>query len=377
MWLTKNIPWKFIIINFIVLRAITILAAVTGLYQLPFKTSFPYSDTVLVPFGHSLIWSWANFDGVHYLMLAKDGYAFGLTQAFFPAYFILIKLINFLINNYLFSALLISHVCFILSLVVFYKLIRLDYSEKIARWAIIFISFFPTSFYFLSVYTESLFLLLLLLTFYFLRKNELFKTGLWGIGLSLSRIVGVFVIPPIFLELKQSREKLNYKKTILMILPSLGLLAYMFYLWLKFEDPLLFAHVQSGFGAGRETDKLVLFYQVIWRYIKMVFTVDKNNPIYFTVWLEMLSSLYVIGLLIWGYMRKIRPSYLLFSFLSFLLPTLTGTFSSMPRYILVLFPIYIVLAMIKNKYLKFFILGIHLVLLFVCTMLFTRGYWIA
>jgi len=148
-------------------------------------------------------------------------------------------------------------------------------------------------------------------------------------------------------------------------------------LWVKFEDPFLFAHVQSGFGAGRETGKLVLLYQVIWRYVKMIFTVDKNNPIYFTVWLEMLASLYAIGLLIWGYIKKVRPSYLLFSFLSFLLPTLTGTFSSMPRYILVLFPIYIVLATIKNKYVRYLILSIHFILLFICTMLFTRGYWIA
>jgi len=373
----QDIPWKFIFLNFIVLRIVTFIAAVVGFAKLPFKPSFPYSDTILSQFGHPLLWSWANFDGVHYLMLAKDGYVYGLTQAFFPGYFILIRIVNFLLHNYLISALLISHICFILSLAVFYKLLRIDYSDKVAKRAIIFVSLFPTSFYFLAAYTESLFLLLLLLSFYYLRKVNLKEVGLWGIGLSFSRIIGIFIVPSILLELKNNKTNINWKKIFWILLPSLGLLAYMFYLWVKFEDPFLFAHVQSGFGAGRETGKLVLLYQVIWRYVKMIFTVDKNNPIYFTFWLEMLASLYAIGLLIWGYIKKVRPSYLLFSFLSFLLPTLTGTFSSMPRYILVLFPIYIVLATIKNKYVRYLILSIHFILLFICTMLFTRGYWIA
>jgi len=373
----QDIPWKFIFLNFIALRIVTFIAAVVGFAKLPFKPSFPYSDTILSQFGHPLLWSWANFDGVHYLMLAKDGYAYGLTQAFFPGYFILIRIVNFLLNNYLISALLISHICFILALAVFYKLLRIDYSDKIAKRAIIFVSLFPTSFYFLTAYTESLFLLLLLLSFYYLRQARLNKVGLWGIGLSLSRIIGVFIVPSILLELKNNKTNINWKKVIWILLPSLGLFSYMAYLWIKFKDPFLFAHVQSSFGAGRETGKLVLLYQVIWRYVKMIFTVDKNNPIYFTVWLEMLASLYSVGLLIWGYAKKVRPSYLLFSFLSFLLPTLTGTFSSMPRYILVLFPIYIVLATIKNKYIQYLILSIHFILLFICTMLFTRGYWIA
>lgn len=109
----------------------------------------------------------------------------------------------------------------------------------------------------------------------------------------------------------------------------------------------------------------------------MILTVDKTNPIYFTVWLELVISLYALGLLIWAYIKKVRPSYLIFSFISFIIPTLTGTFSSMPRYVLVLFPIFIVLALIENKYLRYFIFSIHIILLFICTMLFTRGYWIA
>lgn len=372
-----KIPWRYILKLFLGLRIITLIAAYAGQRLMPFKPSFPYWDTILEPFGQPLFWSWANFDGVHYIMLAEKGYAFGLTQAFFPGYFLLIKLINVLLHNYLLSGLLISHVCFVLMLAMLYKLVRLDYSEKIARRVLLLISFFPTSFYFLSLYTESLFLLCLISVFYWYRMNKIKKAGIIGIALTLTRVVGVFVIPSLLLELKGKDGKIKIKDLFWSLIPAIGLIAYMFYLWIKFKDPFLFVHVQSDFGAGRETGRFVMLYQVVWRYIKMIVTVDRHNPIYFSLWLEFVSSLSAVGLLIWGYIKKIRPSYLLFSFLAFILPTLTGTFSSMPRYVLVLFPIFIVLALIKNKWIRYTIILVNITLLFICTMWFTRGYWIA
>ncbi|NMC36424.1 hypothetical protein GYA49_05270 [Candidatus Beckwithbacteria bacterium] len=375
-----KIPWKFILTHVLVLRALTLVAAIVGLYALPFKPSFPYADVALEPYGSSLFWSWANFDGVHYLRLAQDGYIYGLTQAFFPLYMLLIRLFSYILVNKLFVALLISHICFVLALGMFYKLLRLDYSKKIAKWSLVFLIYFPTSFYFLSAYTESLFLLLLLSSFYFLRTKDYAKMGIGGIAVTLTRITGIFIVPAFFYELwEKVKSKSLSQKLILVwtLVPSLGLLAYMYFLQSKFGDALLFAHVQEGFGAGRETDKFVLLYQVLWRYIRMIFTVEKHSWLYFTIWLEFLSSLSFIGLLIWGYIKKIRLSYLIFASLSLLLPTLTGTFSSMPRYVLMLFPGFIVLGMVKNKAIKYGLLGLFAVLLLLCTALFTRGYWVA
>jgi hypothetical protein len=374
---TEKIPWKFILKLFIGLRVTTFIAAIIGLKLLDFKPSFPYSETFLEKFGHPLFWSWANFDGVHYLMLAREGYVFGLTQAFFPGYLLLIRLVSLVLQNYLLSGLFISHLFFILSLAIFYKLLRLDYSKIISRKILVFLTFFPTSFYFLSVYNESLFLFLLLFCFYCLRTFNYNKIGIAGIFLTLTRIVGIFVIPAFFVEAWEKIKAKNLKTIFYLTLPSLGLFLYMWYLNSKFNDPLMFAHVQEGFGSGRSTGKLVLLYQVFWRYLKMIITVDRQNPIYFTVWLELISSLSFIALLIWGYVKKIRLSYIVFSALAFLLPTLTGTLSSMPRYVLVLFPGFIALGLIKQKSLQNFILGFNFILLIICTALFTRGYWIA
>jgi len=81
-------------------------------------------------------------------------------------------------------------------------------------------------------------------------------------------------------------------------------------------------------------------------------------------------------LLIIGF-KKIKKEWSVFAWLALLLPTLTGTLASMPRYVLVAFPIFIVLAHIKSDVIKVAILSIFVALLVISLALFTRGYWIA
>lgn len=371
-----KLPWKLLIFLLFGLRVLTLLAALGGQQLLAFKDSFPYAEAVLVPFGPPLLWSWANFDGVHYIMLAQKGYVFGLTQAFFPFYPLLIRWISKILQNELITGLLISHLAFLGASAVFYKLVRLDFSQKVANKTLIVLALFPTAFYFLSLYTESIFLLFILAAFYWWRKGKTIKAGLAGMLAAATRIVGIFLVPALLFEWWQSKKR-SKSQLVPVLLPVIGLGLYMRFLKNKFGDALMFAHVQEGFGAGRTTGKLVLLYQVFWRYAKMVFTVDVHNPIYFAVWLELLAAGGFLVLLAWAWYKGIRKSYLIFAFLAYLLPTLTGTFSSMPRYVLVLFPAFIVIGQLKNQWLFRFWLLISISLLLVSTALFTRGYWIA
>jgi len=82
-------------------------------------------------------------------------------------------------------------------------------------------------------------------------------------------------------------------------------------------------------------------------------------------------------LLILAFRKKMRTSYLVFGSLAFVLPTLSGTFSSLPRYVLVLFPAFIYLGMIKSKLIQFGLWVIFGLLLIISAALFYQGYWIA
>jgi len=339
---------------------------------------------------------WANFDGIHYLGITQNGYGL-YEQAFFPFYPWLIRWLTIFTHNYLFSALLTSYLTFFGGLYFFYRLLLLDYSEKTAQKAIIFLLLFPTSFFFVSVYTESLFFFLMIAAFYFARKGKWLVAGIFGALASATRVVGIFLLPALLVEWgeqkkiqnpclagRQAKSKIqndNLKFRILQVfsifLTPLGLIFYMRYLAVHWGDPLLFAHVQEHFGAQRTSGKIILLYQVFWRYFKMILT-TKADPLYFVVWLELLTAVGFSALLIWAYFQKIRLSWLLFGILAYLLPTLSGTFSSLPRYVLVIFPGFIGLSLLTEKYRWGKILYlIFAILLLISTAFFTRGYWLA
>lgn len=374
---------NFILKVFLVWRFALFVFAYLGQKLLPFKHSFPYVKEVLQPFGSQLLWSWANFDGVHYLGIAQKGYFAQYTQAFFPGYPLLVKYLNLIIGNYLVAGLLISNLSFIIALYFLYRLVILDYSKAVAKKTILLLVLFPTSFFFGAYYSESLFLLLLLISFYSIRKNQSLTAGIGGFLAAIVRFFGILLLPVFLYEwYEKTRKKKeaftprNFKNLVFLLLPLLGLGLYMRYLAVNFSDPFYFAHAQPAFGASRSVDKAVLLYQVFYRYIKMMFTFQAGQLMYYTVLLELLSALLFGGLLILGYLKKIRMSYLIYAVPTYLIPTLTGTFSSMPRYVLILFPCFITLALIEKKWVKNIATIVFALLLAFSTILFTRGYWV-
>jgi len=355
-----------------------------GIKLLPFKYSFPYVEHILKPYGNELLWSWANFDGVHYLLIAQKGYIAQGTQAFFPLYPLLIRFLNLFFRNFLISGLIISHLSFFFASLLFYKLIFIDYSKKIAKATITFLLLFPTSFFFAAYYTESLFFLLLTSFYYFLRRDNFFKASFIAFFATMTKLIGIFLTPVLFFyfykkyKIKPKMKNREFlKKIIFSFFPILALLGYMFYLNKNYGDPLFFIHAQATWGASRSVDKLILLYQVFYRYFKMIFTFNLDKFFYFTLFLEFFSGLIFLILLIWVYFKKINKIYLLFAVPAYFLPTFTGTFSSMPRYVLVLFPCFIVLGTIQQLFFKRLLYLISFILLAISTILFTRGYWVS
>jgi len=374
---------RFIVVAFLAWRIWLQVFLWLGFFLLPLKEIL----------AHPGLWAWANFDGEHYLAIAHHGYV-NFEQALFPLYPWLMRIFVYPFREspfaLLISGLTISHLAFLSSLFLFYKLIKLDFDDRVARLAIFFLLVFPTSFFFGAIYTESLFLALILGSFYAARKKQWWVAGILGALASATQVVGIFLLPALLWEWweQRSTENLRLKtqdffELIPLFLVPLGLLFYMRFLASYFQDPLMFLHVQPAFGAARSVDKLILIYQVFWRYLKMIAT-TKLDPLYFTVWLEFLSSAGFGSLLAFAYFarnklvyfKKIRFSYIIFAALAYITPTLTGTFLSMPRFVLVLFPCFISLALIKNKFFCFLFCVFCILLLAVATIFFTRGYFV-
>lgn len=324
---------------------------------------------------NTLLYSRANFDGIHYIEMARRGYD-NLQQAFFPLYSNLIRFLTPYFKNSTFAGITISTLSFTLGLIILYKLIKLDYPDEVADLTVILLLVFPVSFFFSFVYTEGLFFLLIVGSFYAARRNKWLLAGILGGLASYTRFVGILLFPALIFEIKN--WKLEIRKLIPLLLIPMGLLVYMQFLQKTTGDPIAFIHVQKYFLQGR-SDKIVLLYQVFWRYFKMIYTVDRANPLFTTVILEFLTGVTFTILSVYSFF-KTRPSYAFFAIASFIIPTLTGTFTSLPRYVLISFPAFIVLAIglsKLNKPSRIIILTVSAIFQGIFLAMFVRGYWVS
>jgi len=388
-------------------KVILFLVSYGASLVLEYKPSFPYPKELTLFGFHRWLYSWANFDGVHYLTIAKKGYlGTGLIQAFFPVYPFLIKMVD-ASHNILLTGFLISNFFSIVFMVLFYFLLKEFFSHQKSLIIIVIFMFFPTSFFLGAFYTESLFLSLVAGAFLAAHKKKWWLAGILAAVASATRIVGIVLVPALLIEffypysfslqklqgeLRSKRKypgvkTINFKEKIWSLrkfinlswiaVGSLGLLFYMFYLNKTFGDPIYFFHVQSEFGGIRQ-ETLIPYPQVVWRSLKVLWTARPFDFRYLTYIQEFLAGTLGLVLILWGFTKKIKLSYLMFALGIFFLPPLTGTFSSMPRYILVCFPIFIVLAdLLKNKKALYTFLGISGVLLVINLILFIQGYWVA
>ena len=374
---------RWLLTTLVIWKVVLLAVAAYAIQVIPFKASFPYWETLLAPNGHPLYWSWGNFDGVHYLTIAKAGYIAQFTQAFFPLFPLLMRYLAQLSGSLMSAGLIITHGFWIISFWLFYKLIRIDRGEATARRSVIYLLLFPTAFFFTAIYSESLFLALVLGTFYAARRRKWWLAGLLGAVASATRVFGIFLLPALLVEWYEGRGKkavytpLELVSAVLpIVLIASGLFLYMYYLKKTFDDPLMFLTSQPAFGAQRSADKLILLYQVFWRYAKMISTVNPNSLLFLTIVEEAVSGAVFLLLSIIAF-KKVRVSYALFGALSYIAPTLTGTLSSLPRYVLILFPSFMVLGMVKNRRFQRLWWLISVILLAVNTALFVRGYWVA
>lgn len=360
---------KKVILLFFVWRLVTLSVTLISPMVLPvFGGKFPYYNERLIASGlPHFLWSLGNFDGVHYIGIADGGYFAQFTQAFFPLYPMLIWLGAFITGgNLLISGLIVSNVAFFAAILLFYKLLEKKYDKKVAIWSVVMLLSFPTSFFFGSVYTEGIFFLLIIAFFLLEHKGRYGLASVVGIFASATRLIGVFLSPAIWFG--------GRGRKIYAFVPLLGLFLYMGYLKFKFDNPLYFLTSQSAFGQGRETGSLILLPQVFYRYLKIFLTTHGTNLIIPAF--EFSVTILCVSLAVIAFW-KTDKRWAFFALASIILPTLTGTLTSMPRYVLVAFPIFVVMAMIKNVYLKLAISLIFCLMGIVALTFFSQGYWIA
>lgn len=295
---------------------------------------------------------WGVWDSGYYLGIAENGYSINIgatkmtdgqaNYVFFPLYPLLIKGLGIIIGNYYLAGLFISNLAFLVAVFYLFLLTKHFYDEDTAYRSIKYIFLFPTAFILSGVFTEAIFLMLLMMTFYYAEKNNWLLSGIFGFLLALSRPVGVFMFIPLCIlyfnkNRVDNRFKLDKNVLFLFLLP-LGLFIFLFYVHNLTGNVFDYWKVKR-LGWGHE---LTEPFSVL---IKAMFS--KDIFIFINAWI----SMFVLVLITLNW-KKIGLVYFIAGIISFFLPILTGpsAINSMSRYMLAVFPIYFVISNItKNK----------------------------
>ncbi len=324
---------------------------------------------------------WGRWDAEHYLGIARNGYS-GTEPAFFPLYPLLIRIVGTLTGSELIAGMIVSNAAAFMALLYFYKLVEHEYNRHVAQRATFYVSIFPTAIFFSAVYSESLFLFLTVASFYYARERRWLKAGLFGFFAALTRSEGVLLAVPLLIEWvvaakEGGREFFRYwfddvvKPLIGMAFVPLGLATYMAYLWVLSGDPLRFSHVQTHWGRYFAPP-----WTSVWNTVRKMIHAHAPQTTANEV-LELAFTLLMVVVLLVG-LRRLRLSYAVYMALSILIPMCTGSLMSMPRFALVLFPMFALFGLwgsrptFGNAYVAF-----SLPLLGLFTVLFADWYWVA
>ncbi|WP_298775673.1 hypothetical protein [uncultured Shewanella sp.] len=259
--------------------------------------------------------------------------------AFMPVYPMIAKVLDVFFNSTTLSLYVVSNASFFMALVFMLKLSRQMGLSNEGYFPIWLLAFSPYSVYFVSGYTESLFMALTLAVFLFSYRQQWLYVAICGILLAGTRNLGVMIVFPVLLIAIGHYGVRSFFKTerglivvaVLWVIPLL-LFSYMLYLYFLTGDGFAFTHIQ-----------------IAWRrYI--------DWP---THWLEKGLSdggkgLYLVGMVILGWLINLYLVYkklwaeATFVFICTFIPLLTGI-TAMPRYLFGLSPVYIAFVAFSDK----------------------------
>ena len=363
---------------FLCSRAVVALGLVFSQKYLPIATDVWSAGPLWY---HQLL----QWDSEWYFRIATEGYRYNgdpaipQTIVFYPLYPMLARglvVISGLAPSD--ALLLLSNVAALLAIVVLVKLVREEFGDQVALATTALLSFFPASVVLSAGYTESLELLLTVSFFLVLKRKRYLSAALLA-GLAVAdRSTGVVLLPVLLWEMWLNRDQKPFFPALIpcVLVATSGLWLFMIYLWYRFGDPLVFSKGQAGFHLGT-----TLFARLISALKFEPFTqliLNDWNPWGQGSWFMLLF----IVLIVVGWSR-LRFSWTMFATGALLLPYLTlsglvAGFTSMGRFGLVSFPLFVVLADVglRVKWLFVGLIGISGASLFMNAALFARRIWI-
>lgn len=275
--------------------------------------AFSYACTQLIDGAEwrTLTDIWNEWDAPHYIHIIESGYYDSelgwIWIVFYPLYPFASWIVNIIIGNAHWSALLISWIFLCGAAIYLYKLALIDHDKKTAIRTVKFFLIFPATVFYGAPYTESMFIFFCFAVMYYTRSQKYSMACVLAGLAALTRNIGVLLAIIIFAEMLY-KYKRNWKpllrESIKLLIIPLCAAAYLFMNHLICGDSLAFLKFQEEY-----------WHQCFGSYGNTLNTtyngIASNDFLYF--WIPQFIVLIIGGITLPLIARKVRTSYALYA----------------------------------------------------------------
>jgi Mannosyltransferase (PIG-V) len=323
---------------------------------------------------HGWLELWSRWDADQYLRLAKFGYTSdSIWKAWlYPLYPWCIRLIAWIVGNYVVSALMVSGTALFFAAVLLRRLVSIDYAPDVALRSVWFLLIFPTAYFLHVPYTESLFLALVIGSVLAARQQRWWLGGVLGALAWMTRANGIILLPTLAVEAAHqfwTARRWNWRWLWIGVVPA-GFAVYLLINWKVGGAPFAFLGARRALFAVSAS----------WPWVGLRGTIGvlqhwkpTDSEIIGAQELYFIILGFVCAIGAW---LRLRPMYAMWITGNWLLVTSASWLLSMPRYTLVMFPIFILFALLaKNRLWYAIITGWSLLFLGLFISLFVSHRW--
>ena len=306
----------------------------------------------------------ARWDAVWYLRVAESGYGDSEARAaFFPLYPLLVRVLATPFGAspaaLLAAAYAIALGAFLGALTLLHRLVSLELGRALAHPTLLLLAVFPAALYFGAPYAESLFLALSVGAFYAARTGRWAWAGACAAAAAATRNSGVLLMVPLLIIWWGSRDRRAGDAAWVLLAP-LGLAAFALYLGVAEGDALRFAHAHEAWYRDLSVPLAGAWQGLVAAFdgVRQLAS-GQTDVVYFTEAVGDPYRIAAINLILFGSLvfgvaacvgvfRRLPPAYGAWVAISLLLPLSEPVrpqpLMSLPRFLAVLFPIFMWLA---------------------------------
>jgi hypothetical protein len=337
-------------------RLATLLVAAWGLVLLGEQQPSPFLLHGERPHPNPAVALFQRWDSYWFLNVAHRGYHYhGVQEQLwgvepsrgetnitpFPLYPLLMAAGERLVGDAAVAGLLTACLCYLAAMVLLYRRVATLEGEPLALRTVLFLSVYPTAFIFNAIYSAPRLLLPALLCLESVEDGRPRRAGLYGLLASLTRLAGGLLAPCILLEQLWLAPAGGRRRALLQgllgaLLASLGWAAYFCYLRRLTGSFWIYFTAQQGWHK-----QLV----APWTGLAgiAVGLLSGNAP----AMADFMAALLFMGLALWG-LRRLRGGQALYLLLGLLMPLCSSNPLGLPRYLMVLYPGFLLLARLSR-----------------------------